>query len=209
MKKFTLTAFAILLLGFTNKTVAQNFLPIKDIHYRVEGGINLTNIKNVKRGDVEPTSNKTGLRLGGVAELDFHKYIFATAGLFYNMGGASQKHDTFTKSIRTQALTLPLNAGGRIALTSDISLSLETGPFFQYLLSAKRTKTKIKGAEKTTDLFEDGTFKHFNMGWGLSVAGEYKNYIFRVGSEWGLKDFSVDDDETTSSEVFISIGYRF
>lgn len=215
MKKLLLLGAAV-----AGLTTAQAQITV---HPRAEVGVNVANLSmHINEVSIK-TSAIAGLRIGGAAEIALPANIgsmttlYVAPGLLYRHLGAS-KNDQQT---RIQALTVPVNLGLRVGLDNHLALSLEAGPNFSYLLSAKEpmpnsTSIELNLLEKNED--GDALLKRFEAGFGVSAALEYNKFFVRVGGDFGLsnlinksqlKDSSIKNSSAKTSDFHIGVGYRF
>ncbi len=200
MKKLFLTACVAVLGAFS--------LNAQGLAFRAEVGGNVAT-KTVS-SDIASLEfkNVMGLRLGAAAEYALSPNMYLSGGLNYVMGGAKVKNP-ITKNIdttRDHSLTVPVNFGGRFAVSDAFAVSVEAGPYASFLLAAKTT---AEGVGK--DVKDD--YKSFEAGLGISVAGEFQNrYYLRLGSDFGLTNIAkntVGDEKYKSNQFYLSLGIRF
>ncbi len=189
MKKLFLTACVAVLGAFS--------LNAQGLAYRAEIGGNVaTKTISGDKGSLE-FKNVMGLRLGAAAEYSLSENMYLSGGLNYVMGGA--KGDN---TLRDHNLTIPVNFGGRFAVSNTFAVSVEAGPYASFLLAAKAGDLDIKDQRKT-----------FEAGLGISVAGEFQNrYYVRLGSDFGLTNIAkntVGDLKYKSNQFYLSVGLRF
>jgi hypothetical protein len=119
MKKLSI-AF-VMIFGFSQFMVVQ----AQDIKFGAKAGLNLANMS----GDVEDNSIKLGLHIGGMAEIKISETFAVQPELLYSAQGAKFSDGTLALNY----LVLPVMA--KFSVTEN--LTLEAGPQFGYLLSAK------------------------------------------------------------------------
>ncbi len=191
MKKLFLTACVAVLGAFS--------LNAQGLAFRAEVGGNVaTKTISGDNGSLE-FKNVMGLRLGGAAEYSLSENMYLSGGLNYVMGGAKSGENT----LRDHNLTIPVNFGGRFAVSNAFAVSVEAGPYASFRLSAKNEDLDVKDA-----------FKTFEAGLGISVAGEFQNrYYLRLGTDYGLtnitKDKQLADATMKSNQFYLTVGLRF
>lgn len=119
MKKLSI-AF-VMIFGFSQFMVVQ----AQDIKFGAKAGLNLANMS----GDVEDNSIKLGLHIGGMAEIKISETFAVQPELLYSAQGYNHAHG----NLALNYLVLPIMA--KFSITEN--LTLEAGPQFGYLLSAK------------------------------------------------------------------------
>lgn len=211
MKKLSIAI--VIILGFGQLMTAQ------DIKFGAKAGLNLANMS----GDVEDNSMKVAFHLGGMAEIKISETFAVQPELLYSAQGAKFSDGTLSLNY----LALPVIA--KYAVTENFSL--EAGPQFGYLLSAKAKDTfddngggTIEASAKSSantnaqtiqassrDIKEN--FKSFDLGFALGASYLLNNGM-NVGVRYimGLSDTpkNDDDDFKYKNSVFqLSIGYFF
>lgn len=179
---------------------------------RVEAGATFANQKVVDK-----TQNiKIGARAGVGAEFSLAPMVYLGAGLNYQMGGfkTAKVLEAAQVSTTLHYLTLPVTIGFRAPLTSDLSVSVEGGPYAAFGLSGKASATagKLK-VDVPTEVFGDnGALKRFDAGLNVSAAVEYQRFYFRLGTEIGMLDvskFEAKNSSVKNMNFFTTVGFRF
>lgn len=211
MKKTVLTALACLaaIAGVSAQTT---------IKPRVEAGLNFGNISTSPSTDMYKIA--LGLRAGAAVEIGLSEspltQVYLAPGLTYKNHGTKIQNPvgslgnilgidlgSLGQDVRLSmhSLAVPVNLGLRANLANDLGLSLEFGPYFSYLLSAKSGDTTITDA-----------YKRFDAGINGSVALEYQRYFLRLGAEYGLTNLSkssVDALKERNVGFFTTVGMSF
>jgi len=215
MKKLSIAI--VIILGFGQLMTAQ------DIKFGVKGGLNLANMS----GDVEDNSMKLAFHVGGMAEIKISDQFSVQPELLYSEQGAKFSDGTLCLNY----LAVPVMA--KYAVSEN--LSLEVGPQFGYLLSAKAkdesndgggggnveasakssTSSKVQSTQAaqadSRDIKEN--FKSFDLGLALGASYLLNNGL-NVGVRYimGLSDTPKNDDgdfKYKNSVFQLSIGYYF
>lgn len=193
------------------------------VHPRAEVGENISNLSlKVDNKSLDGAKSLVGLRIGGAAEIALPVNVgsmatlYVAPGLLYRQLGAIDKNKeaSLENKVRINTLTVPVNLGLRVALNDLFAVSLEAGPNFSYVLSAKSiAKSNSTTIERNLLKGEDGSkapMKTFEIGVGVSAALEYNKYFVRVGADLGLNNLSnIEKNSVKTSDFHIGVGYRF
>lgn len=193
------------------------------VHPRAEVGENISTLSvKVDNKSLDGAKSLVGLRIGGAAEIALPVNVgsmttlYVAPGLLYRQLGAIDKNKeaSLENKVRINTLTVPVNLGLRVALNDLFAVSLEAGPNFSYVLSAKSiAKSNSTTIERNLLKGEDGSkapMKTFEVGVGVSAALEYNKYFVRVGADLGLNNLSnIEKNSVKTSDFHIGVGYRF
>lgn len=212
MKKLSIVI--VIILGFNQLIVAQT----SDIKFGVKAGLNLANVS----GDVEGNSMKLAFHLGGMAEIKISETFAVQPELLYSAQGAKSPYSTLSLNY----LVLPVMA--KYAVTDNFSL--EAGPQFGYLLSAKAKDTsddtgggeiisykssasaKVEATQASSEDIKE-YYKSFDL--GLAFGG---NYLIGSGMNVGVRYImglsntpknNDDDFKFKNAVIQFSVGYFF
>ena len=218
MKKLILVFVAIL--SITQFVNAQDDIKDNsnklDIKFGAKAGLNLATIT----GDLEDINSRTSFHLGGIAEIMINEDFAVQPELLYSAQGG--KYDEFTLAL--DYLYLPIM--GKYFVSEEISL--EAGPQFGYLLSAKlkddsydngngnvntvsNNSASKQAAADTEDVKEDVKSFDFGLNFGAS-------YILENGINLSLRyylglangnNFEGNDGDFKNSVFQLSIDYFF
>lgn len=210
MKKVILSVAALFAFGFANA---------QDVKFGVKGGVNFATLT----GDVQNASMKVGFNVGGFAEIKVSEkfsvqpeVLFSTQGAkdeeSGDLGGGTTYKDE--NKINLAYLNVPIMAKYYVA----DKFSLEAGPQFGFLMSAKNdyTSTTTNGGVTNTESqnvdIKDST-KSVDFGLNFGAGYEFtENVSAGVRYNLGLSDISDDNDDNTkvnNSVISLSIGYKF
>ena len=193
------------------------------VHPRAEVGENISTLAvKVDNKSLDGAKSLVGLRAGVAAEIALPVNVgsmatlYVAPGLLYRQLGAIDKNKeaSLENKVRINTLTVPVNLGLRVALNDLFAVSLEAGPNFSYVLSAKSiAKSNSTTIERNLLKGEDGSkapMKTFEVGVGVSAALEYNKYFVRVGADLGLNNLSnIEKNSVKTSDFHIGVGYRF
>ena len=193
------------------------------VHPRAEVGENISTLSvKVDNKSLDGAKSLVGLRIGGAAEIALPVNVgsmttlYVAPGLLIRQLGAVDKNKeaSLENKVRINTLTVPVNLGLRVALNDLFAVSLEAGPNFSYVLSAKSiAKSNSTTIERNLLKEEDGSkapMKTFEVGVGVSAALEYNKYFVRVGADLGLNNLSnIEKNSVKTSDFHIGVGYRF
>nr|WP_197063966.1 outer membrane beta-barrel protein [Capnocytophaga canimorsus] len=197
-------------------------LQAQDMGIAIKGGLNFNTLSVSAKGGANTTGleSKIGYHLGGTYEESITDILFVEIGLLLDTRGYKQIQredvDRREYSLNLLSLTLPTTLKGKFEVADDIRLFIEGGVHLNFLLSgskhSKETRDgKILREETSTVSFEgDDAFKRF--GFGLTFGGgiEYKNFIFSLGYDLGLRDYDENEDVSVKLNALkIGVAYRF
>lgn len=193
MKKILLTLSLILGMGMIgNSAFAQ---------YSVRVGINSAKLVD----DTVDFSSKTGFSIGASWErlLSASQPVFVEVGAMFTQKGATVKAEGAKVTLDVSYLQIPAVVKYKHAMSPDLTIVPSAGAFFGYGLNGK-----IKFGGESVNLFSnESEFNRTDFGVRFGIEFEYKNNILIGGGyELGLVDLA---EETTSRNLFVSVGYRF
>lgn len=208
MKKILFTTVAIMALGLMNA---------QEVKYGAKVGLNLSNVT----GDIEDTKNKTGLLIGGYAEIKVTDKFSVQPEISYSAQGtkAEDSYSDMYGSITidlTQKLNY-LNVPVMAKYYVDKKFYLEAGPQIGFLLSAEQ-KAVAKGIYYGESVYETETVDNKSSlnstDFGINIGLGF-NFTDKIGANLrytsGLSDIDKEDNnsEIYNSNIGISISYNF
>ena len=234
MKKVFLAIIATL--AATTLATAQMRPTIK-----VEAGANFSNATAKVDGTSKDGNMLIGYRAGVGVEFDITDDFYINPGIYFLSRGTKNKVESpkaghYSMKIATSArlhnVEIPIHVGYRAALSSDMAVSIQAGPWFSYgFLGKVSQKTTITGsgkladtareiAKKVDDSINKGdnnpyktnpkTLKPFDLGVGMQAAFEYRQFGVNVGFEYGLLNTSaIDKTKVNNMNFYVGLGYRF
>ena len=232
MKKVILAI--VTMLAATTLATAQMRPAIK-----VEAGANFAN-QTTKVGD-KSTDGKMmiGYRAGVGVEFGITDGFYVNPGVYFLSRGSKSTIETpeivgySAKVAHTTWLhnvEIPVHVGYRAALTPDMAVSIQAGPWFSYGFLGKTTqKTTITGegtiADKARELaaktdetvnkgenspYKNKALKPFDLGVGMQAGFEYQQFGINLGFEYGLLNTSaVEKTKVNNMNFYVGLGYRF
>lgn len=246
MKKVILSLFT--LLAAATLATAQMRPSVK-----VEAGLNLSQqqlslASRESKGDVLPINVDwlAGYRIGLGVELDLKNGFYFNPGLYFLSRGfrrvdisemrGNRRDETPVITSKTSNtlwlhnIEMPLHLGYRVPISSEMTLSLQAGPWLSYGFSAKRiTRTDISNdrirdnypsydyndtnaRETTSDPYKavGKELKPFDLGLGVQGALEYRQVGINLGFERGLLNTCFREvGEVYNMNLYVGLGYRF
>lgn len=193
MKKILLTLSLILGMGMIgNSAFAQ---------YSVRVGINSAKLVD----ETVDFSSKTGFSIGASWErlLSASQPVFVEVGAMFTQKGATVKAVGAKETLDVSYLQIPAVVKYKHVMSPDFTIVPSVGAFFGYGLNGK-----VKYGGESENIFSnDWDFNRTDFGVRFGIELEYKNNILIGGGyELGLVDLGA---ETTSRNLFVSVGYRF
>ncbi|MCG2461508.1 PorT family protein [Flavobacteriaceae bacterium F89] len=171
-------------------------LTAQDIKIGANGGVNLSTLQP----DLTDPATRTSFHLGGMVEIPLVDALYLQPELLYSSQGVKDKSDD-DEVIKLDYLSLPV----MVKYYVWDALSVEVGPQFGILLSAKREDNgeteDIKDITKSTDIgFALGLGYKLNNGLNFGAR-------FYLGSD--VNDIEEDSDKIKNRVFQISVGYFF
>lgn len=198
-------------------------------HYGVEAGINLSHPDMTYS---TTTKTRVGAVVGVRGEYDFQSNtngLYISAALKWAQKGHKTESflghngvpNSYVKGkVTLNYLELPIHIGYKLALSNQVSLFGEAGPYIGYAAWGK-TKYDVIGQNQTIEkkVFDknDG-FKRFDAGVGIDLGVQlYKHYQVRLGYERGLTQIENNKNipagspksKYHNSNFNITLGYTF
>ena len=212
---------------------------------KVEAGLNLSQqwlslASRESKGDVLPINVDwlAGYRIGLGVELDLKNGFYFNPGLYFLSRGFKRvdvveneisrdisSSITTTKTLWLHNVEVPLHVGYRVPISSDITLSLQAGPWLAYGMAGKlttrvdidspssqRSDSSKKATEKTIEPYDtkNKSLKPFDLGLGVQGAFEYRQVALNLGFERGLLNTCFREvGEVYNMNLYVGLGYRF
>ncbi len=142
---------------------------------------------------------------GPVLEYNFTPNVYLGSGLQFGLRGSKIKtidvaNQTVSvgSSLQSYNLAIPLNIGGRVNLSDNVSLFAQAGPYASYAF--KKAELQILGY---------GTIEGENFDWGLNgkVGVEFSQFQIFGGYELGMKE--VWKGEAKNRSIVFGVGMMF
>lgn len=171
-------------------------------------------------------STGAGLNLGAVARFDLPKSFFFEPGLYFNYMGMSAKYITLTddgssynSTTKLYSLRLALMPGWNTDLSELTQMSVSTGPYVNFNLSARSDFLPNMSApdhlpDQTVNLFRNG-WRRVDAGWGIRLNFTFaESYYIGVSggvaftplAQFGNKDKKMRIHRNVAA---ITLGYNF
>lgn len=194
----------------------------QDLGIAVKGGLNFNTISVSGEGiDISGLESKIGFHLGVAYETPISDFFFAETGLLLDTRGfknVKSVDNSYVKGTREWgmhflSLTLPVVLKGKYEVADDLHLFAEAGVHLNYLLSGTATeessikdkstgKTETKKESKSIDFSGDDAYDRFGYGLIFGAGVEYKQFIFGLSYDLGLRDYEKDKDVTLKMNAF-------
>ncbi|MET0759396.1 MAG: porin family protein [Flavobacterium sp.] len=209
MKKVILSVAALFAFGFVSA---------QDVKFGIKGGVNFATLT----GDVEDTSMKVGFNVGGLVEIKVSEKFSVQPELLFSTQGAKEEYSE-TSGADSYKVENNLNLGYlNIPIMAKYyvidKFSLEAGPQFGFLMSAKSDYTETQTVGGVTSTFSEEVDVKDEMNsvdFGINFGAGYdftENISAGVRYNLGLSDISdeqEDNFEVQNSVISVSIGYKF
>jgi len=196
MKQFCIiTVIALLSIVLVN---AQN------VEFGAKAGVNFASING---DDTEEFDMRTSFHIGAVAEFLFSERFSLQPELIYSSQGAKMSDEGFDFTIKLNYINLPIMA--KYYVTEG--LSLEAGPQFGLLLSAK-VESEFDGESEEEDIKDE--LNDFDFGINFGVGYKLENGInFTARYNYGFTNLAdtedLDDTKINNGVIQLSVGYNF
>jgi hypothetical protein len=192
---FFVTVITLLSIVFVNAQNAQ---------FGVKAGVNFGSING---DDTDEFEMRTSFHVGVVSEILFSEKFSIQPELLYSSQGAKMSEEGFDLVIKLNYINLPVMAKFYVIE----GLSLEVGPQFGFLLSAK-AKSEFDGESEEEDI-KDG-LNDFDFGINFGAGYKLENglsfaarYIYGFSN---LADTETEDDVKVNNGVIqLSVGFNF
>lgn len=209
MKKVILSVAALFAFGFVSA---------QDVKFGIKGGVNFATLT----GDVEDTSMKVGFNVGGLVEIKVSEKFSVQPELLFSTQGAKEEYSE-TSGADSYKVENNLNLGYlNIPIMAKYyvidKFSLEAGPQFGFLMSAKSDYTETQTIGGVTSTFSEEVDVKDDMNsvdFGINFGAGYdftENISAGVRYNLGLSDITdeqEDNFEMKNSVIALSIGYKF
>ncbi|HLF53511.1 porin family protein [Flavobacterium sp.] len=209
MKKVILSVAALFAFGFVSA---------QDVKFGIKGGVNFATLT----GDVEDTSMKVGFNVGGLVEIKVSEKFSVQPELLFSTQGAKEEYSE-TSGADSYKVENNLNLGYlNIPIMAKYyvvdKFSLEAGPQFGFLMSAKSDYTETQTVGGVTSTFSEEVDVKDDMNsvdFGINFGAGYdftENISAGVRYNLGLSDITdeqEDNFEMKNSVIALSIGYKF
>lgn len=169
---------------------------------------------------IKAFKNGGGIEFGGIYNIPVVANFYIEPGLklFYNTFSLK---DTFVDSVEDDmifdsvsfkkfGMRIPVMLGYHFDFTSDVKVSLFTGPELEIAFSGKEY-IKGKNIEMSGSIYGDeGDMKRTNLLWGIGAGVTYRRFYFGVSGGIGMLNMLDDDDfKFHENRVTFSLGYNF
>lgn len=158
-----------------------------------------------KYSEIPNAKNTFGYGGGLIAEYNFTPNVYLGTGLQFGLRGtklkslevAGQKLSV-DGSLKSYNIVLPINVGGRINVSDNLSIYGQVGPYVSF--AAKKAEMQILGY---------GTITGEAFDWGLNakVGVEFKQIQIFGGYELGMKEVWPNDAKNRS--IIFGLAYMF
>lgn len=224
--KHPLPAIAfILTTAATAAAQSPVILPTDEItppEFKLEWGVRLSMDVTVPSDGFGEYEHGAGVTGGVALAVPVYKGLYVEPGvlLFYNtMGVGNYVIDDlpYDGSVRNFGVRIPLNLGYRFNINDNISLSLTTGPWFNFNISARQyANPNFEGPMPKTskNLFDYG-WHRFDAQWGFGVQATFSGrYIVGISGGVGTKALAARTADGHKMRMHrntftVTLGYNF
>ena len=169
--------------------------------------MNVTNITDTEM------DCRIGFNAGARFEYNFNPNLYLGWGVQWSMKGnmkdVEKNGAKVTVKNNAHYLEIPVNIGGRIHLSDDLSLFGETGPYFAVGTCGKtKADATVLGQSGSADadFFGDNGANRFDAGWGLRAGVEVSSFQIHLGYEYG---FTKVWDDTSAHNWNFNVGVTY
>lgn len=179
MRRLVIITFSLIFLLLNIKTNAQN------LQYGISGGLLLSHPQGYK--------NRVGFNIGVKGEYAFGKnqnYLYITPSiLLVNKGWKDEvvylrDETTHEWTCSVYYAEIPIEVGYNFALSDDVHLFLEVGPYFAYGLFGKSKLHVYDELYDRDNVFSDEVYKRFDMGAKFQVGVDFPKWQTQVSLGW-------------------------
>lgn len=211
MKKFFLTAIALVMCAGSANAFEFEYEPEPGFTYMGLFGMNVSKLQN------SDYKAKVGAMMGARVDymLPSAHGTYVTGGLDWTMKGGKVSSDAITpvgeySSTSKYALhyfEIPIRVGFRYNFMEELGVYAELGPYFAVGVGGKHRLSISQDGDAINELEDAGTYKAFknttnierptfqrwDAGIGFRIGAEYNNhYNLMFGCDWGLADIYRD-----------------
>ena len=159
-------------------------------------GFNLATIT-----DVEDAGMKFGVVTGADLTYQLQEKFAITAGAFYSMQGARDKHDGLTRTWKFDYINVPVLANYYVIPGLAIKAGIQPG----FNLSHKY-KTESNGNSHESDLEK---FKSLDISIPIGASYEFSDFIIDARYNFGLTKLrDITDYSSKNSVIQFTVGYK-
>jgi hypothetical protein len=178
----------------------------KGMTFGVKAGLDLANLTG---SDVNDSSIKTGIDVGGFMIYDISDIFAVEPELLFSMKGAKRDSASVTESWKINYIEIPILLKAKLPTDGKIKPCVFVGPGIGFLLSSKvsdGTETDLKDFTKSTNIT-------LIAGLGVSYMMEKGALSFEARYEVGLSTIAKTEIGTApdvkTSDIQILVGYGF
>lgn len=201
MKRFILSVIAIMAFIITNA---------QDVKYGIKGGLNVSNFSNSD----EDLTSKTGLNIGGFAEIKIWDDFFIQPELLYSGQGAIVENvhtEGHTGDIRFNLAYINVPVMFKYQIFQNFSIG--AGPQIGFLASAK-SKTKIDGFDRSYKMDVKDFFKPIDFGFNFGASCDFtENVSFEARYNFGRANIAKgegwDNTKIYNGVLSCTLAYKF
>ena len=177
----------------------------KKVVLGIKAGLNLSNVGDYEYGYYDNTRVKPGFHAGLTLDFAFSPHWYLLTGLEYTAKGFRAKSYIDNLKVTAGYMQIPLLGAYKFLILDDLSIMINTGPYFAYGVNGDMKMGRIK-----SDTFSDDGFRRFDCGVNLGVTLEWRKLCFSLNGEVGFIDMLHDNWERTANRnSTFSIGYKF
>lgn len=208
MKKFITLALLALSFCVAKAQFTDN------IDFGVRAGMNLSKIGISEDNMSLGTDTRAGFNVGLAVEIPLTKgdspnQWRINTGLSYTVKGCKIKERGSKLTVSPAYLQLPVYASFRHALSDNVCLRINAGPYLAVGVNGKIKATEGR-ASVEEDCFSDDELKRFDAGLGVSAGLGFRMFVFEIGYEHGLVNIARDSEIKFRNRNFtLTLGYNF
>ncbi|MCM1037189.1 MAG: PorT family protein [Bacteroides sp.] len=200
---------------------AQNSIfdnPDNKPYFGARIGLDISCPGNVNVGDVgiDFFNCGAGLEFGAIYNypLVANLYIEPGVKLYYDTYSATDietlTYDFMDALVRQFGLRIPILAGYHFDFTSDIRVSVFTGPEVEVGLYGKEVDKIDRYTVSTNPYSKEGWLHRVNLLWNIGAGVSYRQYYMSIDGAIGMLNMWKTSDWTFhQNRVTISLGYNF
>jgi hypothetical protein len=203
MKKLTLVLMIAAVMIF-----AASPLFAEGMMFGIKGGLNIANLSG---DDVEGTSAKTAMAVGGFMCYNFTEIFAVQPEVLFSMKGAKETDDSEDINWKINYIEIPILLKVNLPTEGKIDPSLYAGPGFGLLLSSKMSNSGEVDMKDETASMDIGIIA------GAAVAYQMEKGALSLEARYevGMTTLAKNEDDTGSkpdvknSVISIMVGYAF
>jgi len=179
----------------------------QNLYYGARMGLNVASLSGHTASYTDLSGTRAGLILGGVIGLRLSSTspVFLESGVYYTERGGKGKEDGVETNSKTNCFEIPVLVKYGFQVAPEVALLPFLGPYFSYAIGGKTEG--VQGNKHSS--FNDGYFKHTDMGLKFGCGAEYNKLYLEAGFALGLADIAESGGAAHNRAFYLNFGVNF